>query len=178
MSAYWSSSWGNLCIGTVLPCLQNVVTAELYAKLRLNTDREIFLPNVRLYKPRHFANCKTPGVVYLLTCYCKMFYVGKTKLPFFKRASWHLHAMRTANPDLPLGRHILLQHDGHFPGVKFLILDRIHPNHRGGDWNKTLLQYETRWIVNLEANLPPGLNEQISFRPFLGGFSSGGCEKD
>ena len=144
----------------------------------INTDREIILPNGRPYRPRHFANCKTLGVIYLLTCHCERFYVGKTKLPFFKRASRHLHAMRTANPDLPLGGHILLQHEGHFSGVKFLILDRIHPNPRGGDWNKILLQLETRWIADLEANFPPGLNEQISFRPFLDGFSSGGCEKD
>ncbi|XP_040178452.1 uncharacterized protein LOC120911183 [Rana temporaria] len=144
----------------------------------INSGRQIVLPNGQLHKPRHYANCKTVGVVYLLTCHCKRFYVGKTKLPFHKRASRHLHAMRTANPDLPLGRHILTEHDGHFLGVKFLILDRVHPNPRGGDWNKILLQLETRWIAELEANHPPGLNEQISFRPFLEGFSSGGCEKD
>ena len=144
----------------------------------INIERDIVLPNGRPYRPRHFANCKTFGVIYLLTCQCKRFYVGKTKLPFFKRASRHLHAMRSANPDLPLGRHILSQHNGLFSGVKFLILDRIHPSPRGGDWNKILLQHETRWIAELEANLPPGLNEQISFRPFLEGFSSGGCEKE
>lgn len=86
--------------------------------------------------------------------------------------------MKMANPDLPLGRHVLQHHEGRFPRVHFLILDRIHPSSKGGDWNKTLLQWETRWIADLGENFFPGLNKQISFRPFLEGFSSGGCEKE
>lgn len=40
------------------------------------------------------------------------------------------------------------------------------------------LQQEALWIADLEATSPPGLNEHLSFRPFLEGFSSGGCEKE
>lgn len=85
--------------------------------------------------------------------------------------------MQTCDPDLPLGRHTRLVHHGVFPKIKFLILDRVHPNLRGGDWNKSLLQLELRWIYNLKANQPPGLNDAVSFKPFLEGFDSGGMEK-
>lgn len=66
-------------------------------------------------------------------------------------------------------------HQGNIPRIKFLVLDRVHPN-RGGDWDKILLQRETRWIVALQATLPPGLNDYISYRPFLEGFTSGTWE--
>lgn len=56
--------------------------------------------------------------------------------------------------------------------VRFLILDRIHPNPRGGDFNKLLLQTELRWIFNLKATLLPGLNKAFNFKPFLEGFQS------
>lgn len=52
----------------------------------------------------------------------------------------------------------------------------VHPGLQGGDWNKTLLQVEQRWIFRLHATRTPGLNDAISFRPFLEGFTSGGSE--
>lgn len=97
----------------------------------MNTKNKFKLPNGRMYRPRHFSNCKTPGVVYLLTCQCGCFYVGKTKLQFHKRVARHITSMRQA-----------------------------------------------RWIANLNATQFPGLNTQMSFRPFLEGFVSGGCEKE
>lgn len=143
----------------------------------MNTSSSVVLPDGSEFTARHFANCKTAGVVYLLTCPCGYFYIGKTKLEFRERAGRHISTMRTGNPELPLGRHVRLIHDGKLPDIKFLILDRIHPNTQGGDWNKILLQRETRWITNLRANQPPGLNEVVSFRPFLEGFNSGGWEE-
>lgn len=67
-------------------------------------------------------------------------------------------------------------HDGIFLKICFLILDRIHPGMRGGVWNKILLQHEQRWIFRLNETKPPGLNESISFRSFLEGFTLGGPE--
>lgn len=144
----------------------------------MNTWQDILLPNGQPYKPHHFFNCKTEGVVYLLTCQCQQFYVGKTKLKFYKRASRHITSMKMTNPELPLGRHVDKQHEGKFPRIQFLILDRIHSNPRGGDWNKVPLHREARWIADLGATAPTGLNEHLSFRPFLEGFSLGGCEKE
>lgn len=122
---------------------------------------------------RHFANCKTQGVVYLMQCQCGAFYVGKTRQEFRKRVDKHMQSMQIGNLYLPLGRHVARYHNYRLPSVNFTVLDRIHLPLRGGDWNKVLLQREMRWIRYLRATTPPGLNETESFRPFLEGFSSG-----
>lgn len=132
------------------------------------------LPNKVTFTPKHFANCKTHGVVYLLQCECTCFYVGKTKTEFWHRAYRHIVSMQSCNPDLPLGRHVTHFHSGIFPHIKFLILDRVHPGMRGGDWNKIPLQREQQWIFRLNATYFPGLNEKIPFKSFLEGFVSGG----
>lgn len=94
---------------------------------------------------------------------------------FHKRARRHVISMMAANPELPLGRHVGCYHAGICPNFQFLILDLIHPNARGGDWNKLLLQREACWIMELNATHLPGLNTQLSYRPFLEGFDSGVC---
>lgn len=98
----------------------------------INTDKNTILPNGKKYRPSHFANCCTCGVVYLLTCPCGCFYLGKMKLELSTRMGRHIKSMRTCNPDLPLGRHARDIHQGNFPKIKFLVLDRVHPNNRGG----------------------------------------------
>lgn len=90
----------------------------------------------------------------------------------------HIRAMQTSNPDLPLGRYVLQVHSGIFPAVLIFVLDRIHPSPQGGDFNKLLLQCELRWILNLNATSPPGLNEAFNLKPFLHSFSSGGLDRD
>lgn len=97
-------------------------------------------------------------------------------MEFWQRVYHHIISMQTCNQDLPLGRHVTQFHEGTFPQVKFLILDRVHPGIRVGDWNKILLQSEQRRIFRFSATSFPGLNEAISFKPFLEGFVSGGPE--
>lgn len=84
--------------------------------------------------PRHFANCQTMLVVYLLQCDCGCYYIGKSIQKIWKRIYRHILAMKTSNPDLPLGRHVTQVQNGHFPEVTVLVLDRIHPSHRGEDY--------------------------------------------
>lgn len=86
----------------------------------INTSKNLTLPNGERYSPRHFANCNTPGVVYLLLCDCGCFYVGKTAQEFWLRAYRHLASMQTCNPSLPLGRHVTNVHNGIFPQCRFL----------------------------------------------------------
>lgn len=81
-------------------------------------------------------------MVYYLTCQCNSFSVGKTKLGVHKRA--YILSKTTANPEPLLGRHVRDQ---------LLLL--------------LLLQREARWIAKLGATFPPGLNTQLSYRPFL-----------
>lgn len=102
----------------------------------IHTGPTCRLPNGRVFRAQHFSNCKTHGVVYLLLCDCGLFYVGKTKIELHSRMSKHIWSMKVCNPDLPLGRHVTTLHNGLFPKIKFLALDRINPNLRGGDWNK------------------------------------------
>lgn len=46
----------------------------------MDTRKDVNLPNRERFKPKHFVNCRTAGVVYLLLCECGCYYVGKTKL--------------------------------------------------------------------------------------------------
>lgn len=135
--------------------------------------KSTILPNGMKFTPRHFVNCHTRGVVYLMRCECQAFYVGKTKQELQKRVNQHLTSMEMGNFYVPLGRHVTQIHQYKMPKVSFVALDRIHIPIRGGDWNKTLLQREARWINRLKATQPPGMNEIESFRPFLEGFASG-----
>lgn len=87
-----------------------------------------------------------------------------------------LSTIHKRDTDVPIGRHMALVHPESIPKVYFLALDHIHFNSRGGDFNRHLLQCKLRWIFNLQATSPPGLNEAFNFKSFLPGFVSGGCE--
>lgn len=83
----------------------------------------------------------------MLLCNCNCFYVGKTLQKLWQRLYRHIRAMQTADPDLPLGRHVTQVHDGIFPKISVLVLDRLHLNSRGRDFNKILLQRELRGLM-------------------------------
>lgn len=40
--------------------------------------KHINLPNGLTFRPKNYVNCKTPDIVYLLTCECECYYMGKT----------------------------------------------------------------------------------------------------
>lgn len=50
---------------------------------------------------------------------------------------------------------------------KFAALDIVYADSRGGDFDKRVLQRETQWIHKLRATVYPGMNDMISFKPFL-----------
>lgn len=139
----------------------------------IKKKKRFLLLNSELFSPYHFANCQTRGVVYLMLCKCKAFYIGKTKHEFWRCIAKHTYRMRIGNQHLPLGRHIVVRHNYQMPKIFFVVLDQIHIPSRGGDWNKLLLQREQKWIFRLRATTYPGQNESISFAPFLKGFASG-----
>lgn len=66
-----------------------------------------------------------------------------------------------------IGRHIAFAHNYVLSGFKFLPLVKIYTHERGGDWDRSLYQAESRWIFSVCADRPPGLNEALSFAPFL-----------
>lgn len=130
-------------------------------------SRATLLNNIR-WCSRHFVGCKTPGIIYLLQCTCGAFYVGKTRREFPRCIYDHVYAGKIGYFKSLIGRHIALDHNYKFEGFKFLPLQRIYQDSRGGDWDQKILQKESRWIFQLRSNLPPGLNEKnIPYRPFL-----------
>lgn len=80
--------------------------------------------------------------------------------------------MHIGDQYLLLGRKTVLRHNYKMPQISSVTLDRIPIPTRGEDWNKLLLQREQRWIFRLQATIYPGLNESITFAPFLKGFAS------
>lgn len=91
------------------------------------------------------------------------YYVGKTKRELRMRIGEHI---RSDDPQYPISRHTNT-HGRDPDSVKFIVLDRVHPGPRGGDWDRQILQLESRWIYKLQATVPPGLNEYNNYKCFL-----------
>ncbi|XP_068115282.1 zinc finger protein 27-like [Hyperolius riggenbachi] len=117
----------------------------------LQVGRSVVLPNGRQWNLRHFVNCNTVGVIYLLYCRCGCFYIGKTSRAFKERIKNHVGEIANCNFKSPISRHVHLEHRGDSSFIKFVGLDRIHAHPRGGDIDRALLQLESRWIFNLNA---------------------------
>lgn len=79
-----------------------------------------------------------------MQCQCGSFH--KTKQELGKRIVKHMHSMQHGNLYLPLGQHVAKGYNYRMPKVNFTVLDQIHIPVRGGDWNKSLLQREMRWL--------------------------------
>lgn len=126
----------------------------------LNTSQNIRLPTGELFKLKHYANCQTSGIVYLILCECARFYIGKTIQLFWRRAYRHITSMRTCNPNLPLGRHFTAVHEGICPKFSFLILDRVHPFAIRTKMDFLSKCHTTTWTQWLHV-----------FQPFLEGFT-------
>lgn len=62
----------------------------------IHQGTEFVLPNGQVFTPRFHVDCNTPGIVYLITCVCGAFYVGKTIRPFRKRINDHMYYLSSA----------------------------------------------------------------------------------
>lgn len=69
--------------------------------------------------------------------------------------------------DTASSRHVGIQDDFNPHTIKFLALEHVPLDARGGSVDRTLLQIEARCIYDLRATTFPGFNESLSFRPFL-----------
>lgn len=99
----------------------------------VQTSKDFILPNGKKFVPRHFVNCATLGVIYLITCSCGDFYVGKTARTLSKRIGEHIRDINTGNLDRPLSRRAAFKHGYKQVNVVVKALDHIHPNIRGKD---------------------------------------------
>ncbi|KAM4038417.1 uncharacterized protein ACNLHF_016739 [Anomaloglossus baeobatrachus] len=120
----------------------------------------------REYLIRDFANCGTEGVIYVAICTCPLNYIGKTKRELRKRIGEHLGDIRNER-DTSISRHIRQVHGGDLNSISFKIIEVVPEPIRKGNWNKILLQRESRWIYRFDCVHPKGLNEQLTFGCFL-----------
>lgn len=132
----------------------------------LDVRNRVTLPNGQLWVQQRAVSCHSPRVIYLLLCPCGDFYVGKTRRPFSVRILEHVTAATSGYFKTTIGRHFAFKHIYTFSGVKFLPLTVLSCHDRG-DWDRVLLQAGACWIFRLGADRPPGLNDSISFAPFL-----------
>lgn len=130
-------------------------------------NQSMYLPNGKMHTIHHFVDCQTIGIVYIMFCICGAFYIGKTKRQFWRRIKDHIYYGHSNKLNTPIGRHIALAHKWDTSVVKFAALERIIPDERGGDFDKKILQREARWIFSLQATVAPGLNESMSYKPYL-----------
>lgn len=120
------------------------------------------------YRLKHYVNCKTPGIVYLMVCLCGCYYVGNTKRPFWLRVPDHIYMILEIRiPTHQWKEHIVQYHKQNLRSMKFFYIGHLHSDIRGGDIDAHLLQIEARWINRLKALDPSGLNESPSFKSFL-----------
>lgn len=76
----------------------------------------------------------------------------------------------TAPPDeqlKTLPRHFKRFHSCIGSVLRVIRFDKVKTNKRGCDSRKILAQMETKWIMRLNTISPLGLNETLSFAPFL-----------
>lgn len=111
--------------------------------------------------------CLDSGIIYLMRCDCQAFYIGKTRRQFQRRIHDHICAIANVKIKTPIAYHMGLIHNFDLSMLHFVALECITMMERGGDWDQLLLRHEARWIHNLNGVCTPGLNDKLSFKPFL-----------
>lgn len=106
----------------------------------MRKEKSFLLPNGETFRPLHFAICQTHALVYLMLCEFNACYIGKTKRQFWRCIAKHVYNMQISNQYLPLGRHVVSEHNYKMPKISSVAIDRIHILIRDSDWNRSLLQ--------------------------------------
>lgn len=125
------------------------------------------LPNGKPYLLKQCVDGETKGIVYLLTCDCATFYIGKTKRQLRQRMMDHIYDIEVGRLHRPLCRHVELKHSYNPEVISCRMLEHIPEPTRESEWDSVILQRESRWIFCLRAMEFPGLNESLSFKLFL-----------
>lgn len=118
-------------------CSQNGITR--YGKCAfcpwITTGTRFMLPNGEIFTPAFHANCETQGVVYLMSCKCNAFYIGKTAQQFLSRIKDHIYYSMNGKMVTAVSRHLDLYHKFDASLVSFIAL-AVVPKDPRGDWDK------------------------------------------
>ncbi|XP_069460848.1 uncharacterized protein [Ambystoma mexicanum] len=110
----------------------------------------------RDWQIKHFSNCKTPNVIYVIECPCGMRYVGQPKRQVNKRIGEHRSCIRCRVHTAPLVSHYI-EHQHGVDDMKWWVVDTILNN---TNTTNALNHKEAWWIFKLKATTR-GLNEAV-----------------
>lgn len=68
------------------------------------------LPNGEISTPNYHADCDTQGIVYLMCCKCRAFYVGKTARQFSQRIKDQVYYSANGKMLTAVSGHLDLYH--------------------------------------------------------------------
>ncbi|XP_066441337.1 uncharacterized protein [Eleutherodactylus coqui] len=122
------------------PCLgcascHNMVKGDSFAHPRTG----------KRFRIRGWYSCWSAFVVYLISCPCGLQYVGQTTTEVRKRMSNHKSNIRTRKLDLPIPRHFE-DHNHSISQFRFMVIDSVERDERGGDRERRLKLLEAKWI--------------------------------
>ncbi|XP_041445717.1 uncharacterized protein LOC121402912 [Xenopus laevis] len=151
-------------VGT-FPCLNCVCCSSVIKGKYISHPTKGYKVNMK-----HYATCNTSSVVYLLKCPCGKVYIGQTSRSVKERIKEHKGNIRNYTPntstDTAVSRHFAEYHHN-VAQLRWLVVEVVKQQTRGGDRKKALLQREAVWIKKLDSMQPAGLNDQWSVKCFL-----------
>lgn len=148
--------------GSCVAC-QNIETTSVFWNSGKTQD----------FRITHSITCTTKGAVYFAICPCGLIYIGLTSRELRRRVREQVLGIINSHNEAdisrltPIARHFKATHGSDPRGLRVWGIDRILPNNRGGDIKKPLAQREAKWIHVLNTLTPYGLNDHLSFAPFL-----------
>lgn len=121
----------------------------------------------KIYNMKQFATCKTPYIVYLITCPCKKQYIGRTIRNFTTRVKEHITAIKKGKTNHSVSKHYASHHDRNPAGTTFQVIDRFIPHWRGESSIRGVSRLETWWIHQIKCYVPHGLNIEWDINAFI-----------
>lgn len=93
----------------------------------------VLLPNGPKHDLRHGITCDTRGIVYILTCVCQAFYIGKRKRQLRQRLLDHVYDVNDGRLNKPICHHVGIKHKYDPRVLTCRVLEHIPEPPRGGE---------------------------------------------
>lgn len=123
--------------------------------------------NLPVFPVQNYINCNSKNVPYTIICtQCNCQYIGCTSNALKIRIRRHLSDV--TNPSSlnvsAASRHFISVHNRDVSHFKFMGIEKVQNNGRGGDIKQKLLMREAFWILTLGTRAPDGLNIRQDLR--------------